>query len=61
MRHLEFGVKISVLHLYNGRRSLYIALTLGHTTFWIQRWDAPRQPRGWFEPNGQMTWAVGSH
>lgn len=57
---MEFGIRLSVLHLYNGRRSLYVAVTIGRRVFWLQRWDAERQPRGVYEPSGAMTWAAGT-
>jgi hypothetical protein len=37
---LELGV--SIMRLYNGRRSLYASLTIGRRTWFISRWDSVR-------------------
>ena len=57
--------RASVSKLYNGHYSLYIALGLGNTHLWIQRWDTARvtpfKPRAltlWY--GRTMTWQVGS-
>ena len=57
----ECGVKVSVLALHNGHRSLYVAATLGRRTYWLMRWDVARAPLGRFRSrDGLMGWTWGA-
>jgi hypothetical protein len=46
-----------------GRRTLYAAITIGSTTFWLQRWDTERCSRPSpfaFSSDRLMCWTAGS-
>lgn len=42
----EISLRVSVGRLklagWEGRRTVYVAVTLGRRTWWVQRWDTPR-------------------
>jgi hypothetical protein len=42
------------------RRTFYASVTLGRTTFWLQRWDTERAPDNRFRSrDGVMGWTLG--
>ena len=54
------GIRMDSGRLYTGRRSLYIALTLGRTRYWLMRWDLARAPAGRFRTaDGLSGWTWG--
>ena len=69
MTRLDFRIQISARRIYNGRWSVFAALTIGRVTWWIQRWDTARisaKPRTivlWRGTSGwaPMTWNCGYH
>lgn len=43
-----------------GRRTVYGKITIGRTTFWVQRWDTGRSPNNRFKSrDGLMGWTWG--
>lgn len=56
---MTIGVTVSTMRLYNGRRSLYVAISLPWRVLWLQRWDTVREPRNRFR-SGDMGWVWGS-
>lgn len=63
---ITFEFSVSVMKLYNGHRSAYIALRVGRRTFYLMRWDVARlekpkyRPR-FFSRDGLMAWVSGRY
>jgi hypothetical protein len=58
----ELSVRVNVMRLYNGRRSFYLAITIGRRRYWVSRWDTDRvRPTdgAWQRRGEVMTWYGG--
>lgn len=51
---VNFGFGISRMELIEGWRTLYVHLTVWHTTVWIQRWPLQRE-----DPASRQEWTCG--
>lgn len=64
MLDLTFGINITSMKLYNGRRSFYLRIDLGRSSVFLSRWDTERvlpKPKQIDLYRGPiMTWYVGA-
>jgi hypothetical protein len=57
---MSIGLSVTSYKLYNGRRSLYIALHFFRRRVWLMRWDTARTTNPLFvERGGVMAWSAG--
>lgn len=56
----ELGLLVNVMRLYNGHRSVYVRVTVGPRSWWVQRWDVARTTGHRFlSRDGLMGWTWG--
>lgn len=59
---MRICLELSVMRLYNGRRSAWGAITIGRWCWWVSRWDTARVKGGvgaWQWRRPEMTWYGG--